>query len=133
MHTYHAYLKRIPFEVLDTYAGCAAVKAELIRLDHGIVYRSIVESFSHYQTPLTFLEDHFPVLPSGWKDNPEICMKFGKQWIEGLFSPILRVPSVHSPWEYNFLINPQHPELDIAMVDQTYYVYDDRFLYKGER
>jgi uncharacterized protein (DUF2384 family) len=37
MHTYHAYLKRIPFEVLDTYAGCAEVKAELIRLDHGIV------------------------------------------------------------------------------------------------
>lgn len=37
MHTYHAYLKRIPFEVLDTYAGCTAVKAELIRLDHGIV------------------------------------------------------------------------------------------------
>jgi uncharacterized protein (DUF2384 family) len=37
MHTYHAYLKRTPFEVMDTYAGCAAVKAELIRLDHGIV------------------------------------------------------------------------------------------------
>ena len=37
MHTYHGYLKRIPFEVLDTYAGCTEVKAELIRLDHGIV------------------------------------------------------------------------------------------------
>ena len=36
MITNHAYLKRIPFEVMDTYAGCAAVKAELIRLDHGI-------------------------------------------------------------------------------------------------
>ncbi len=37
MHTYHAYLNRILLEVLDTYAGCAEVKAELIRLYHGIV------------------------------------------------------------------------------------------------
>ncbi len=37
MHTYHAYLKRVPFEVLDTYVGCAEVKAELIRLEYGVV------------------------------------------------------------------------------------------------
>lgn len=103
----------------------------LSRTDLGLTFQLIL--IETYQTPLTFLEDHFPALPSGWKDNPEICMEYGKQWMEGLFSPILRVPSVHSPWEYNFLINPQHSELDIAIVDQTYYVYDDRFLYKGER
>lgn len=38
MHTYHGYLKRVPFEILDTFAGCAEVKAELIRLDHGVLY-----------------------------------------------------------------------------------------------
>jgi RES domain-containing protein len=58
-------------------------------------------------------------------------MQYGKQWIDEQLSPILRVPSVHSPWEYNFLINPQHPELDIEIVDQTYYLYDNRFIREG--
>lgn len=84
-----------------------------------------------YKTPISFLEDHFPSLPSGWKDDLIICRKYGKQWIEAQLSLILRVPSVHSPWEYNFLINPQHPALDIKIVDQEYYVYDDRFLSEG--
>ncbi len=37
MHTYHAYLQRIPFDILDTFAGCTEVKAELIRLEHGVL------------------------------------------------------------------------------------------------
>jgi putative toxin-antitoxin system antitoxin component (TIGR02293 family) len=37
MHTYHAYLQRVPYEVLDTFAGCREVEAELIRLDHGVL------------------------------------------------------------------------------------------------
>lgn len=37
MHTYHAYLERIPFTILDTYVGCNEVRSELIRLDHGVV------------------------------------------------------------------------------------------------
>ena len=36
MHTYHAYLERVPFAILDTYIGCSEVKSELIRLDHGV-------------------------------------------------------------------------------------------------
>lgn len=37
MHTYHGYLKHIPFSILDTYIGCTEVKAELVRLDHGVL------------------------------------------------------------------------------------------------
>jgi uncharacterized protein (DUF2384 family) len=37
MHTFHGYLNRVPFEILDTFAGCAEVKAELIRLEHGVL------------------------------------------------------------------------------------------------
>lgn len=36
MHTHHAYLGRIPFDILDTFIGCDEVRSELIRLDHGI-------------------------------------------------------------------------------------------------
>lgn len=37
MHTFHGYLERVPFEILDTFTGCAEVKAELIRLEHGVL------------------------------------------------------------------------------------------------
>lgn len=37
MNAYHGYLERVPFEILDTYAGCYAVGAELLRFEHGIV------------------------------------------------------------------------------------------------
>ena len=37
MHTFHGYLERIPFKILDTFTGCTEVKAELIRLEHGVL------------------------------------------------------------------------------------------------
>ena len=37
MHTYHAYLKRTPFDILDTFIGCEEIRNELVRLEHGIV------------------------------------------------------------------------------------------------
>ncbi len=37
MHTYHGYLKRLPFDILDTFAGCHEVRAELVRLEHGVL------------------------------------------------------------------------------------------------
>ena len=101
----------------------------LSRSDLGLTFQLVL--IETYKTPIHFLEDHFPALPSRWKDDPAVCREYGKQWIEEQLSPILRVPSLHSPWEYNFLINPQHPELDIEIVDQEYFLYDDRFLRKG--
>ena len=101
----------------------------LSRSDLGLTFQLIL--IETYKTPISFLEDHFPVLPAGWKEDLEICREYGNQWIEEQISPILRVPSVHSLWEYNFLLNPQHPALDIKIVDQEYYVYDDRFIHEG--
>jgi len=83
-----------------------------------------------YNTPISFLEDHFDKLPSQWRLEKDLTEEYGKQWLEKQFSPILRVPSVHSPWEYNYLLNPEHPDLDVEIVDSSYYVYDARFLDK---
>ncbi len=83
-----------------------------------------------YNTPISFLEDHFENLPAKWKLDKMLTREYGKQWLEKQFSPILRVPSVHSPWEYNYLLNPEHPDLDIEIIDSSYYVYDTRFLEK---
>lgn len=83
-----------------------------------------------YNTPVTFLEDHFDRLPQDWKNDQILTRECGKAWLDKLPSPILRVPSVHSPWEYNYLLNPEHPDLDITIVDNSHYVYDARFIAK---
>ena len=51
-------------------------------------------------------------LPSGWKEMPysSATMQLGETWLrEGRFW-LLRVPSAQSPTEYNYLLNPLHPE-----------------------
>lgn len=51
-------------------------------------------------------------LPSGWKRIPYMkeLADITEQWIREQQFWIMRVPSVHSPNEYNYLLNPQHPE-----------------------
>jgi len=83
-----------------------------------------------YDTPISFLEDHFDKLPPNWRHKQEVSRNYGNQWLEKLLSPILRVPSVHSPWEYNYLLNPKHPGLEVQINDASHYIYDARFLEK---
>lgn len=51
-------------------------------------------------------------LPSDWAESPapESLLAFSGAWLGALTHWVLRVPSVHSPNEYNFLLNPLHPE-----------------------
>lgn len=98
------------------------------RTDLGLTFQLVL--LETYDTPITFMEDHFDPLPVHWKQDHALTQNCGNQWLSQQFSPILRVPSVHSPWEYNYLLNPLHPLLDIGMVDSSYYIYDARFIEK---
>lgn len=98
----------------------------LSRTDIALTFQLIL--IETYNTPIAFLEDYFQDYPTEWKNNQEMTRQSGKEWLEKQHSPILRVPSVHSPWEYNYLLNPEHPALDIEIVDKSYYVYDARFI-----
>ena len=53
-------------------------------------------------------------LPSGWNGIDEIayriCRPFGDNWIRSGSSLLLKVPSVIAPGEFNYLVNPKHPE-----------------------
>jgi len=51
-------------------------------------------------------------LSKNWKDNPvpvEV-QAIGDNWIESRSSVVLSVPSAVVPDEFNFLINPSHPD-----------------------
>lgn len=71
-------------------------------------------------------------LPDNWYDEKSIGItrNIGTEWIKNKQSAILQVPSIHSPFEYNYLINPIYPDLHIRAIQKRWYLYDNRFLRK---
>ena len=64
-----------------------------------------------------------------WVAEPlgSTTVNFGDNWLAGASAPILMVPSVIVPEEYNVLINPMHPRakrLQAKVVRQ--FIYDPR-------
>jgi RES domain-containing protein len=54
-------------------------------------------------------------------------IQFGDSWLDGASAPILLVPSVIVPEEYNLLINPAHPASKrITATVSRQSVYDPR-------
>jgi RES domain-containing protein len=53
-------------------------------------------------------------LPSDWRSVPApySTKEIGSEWIRQMSSVVLIVPSVVVPVEYNFLINPFHPDFN---------------------
>lgn len=51
-------------------------------------------------------------LPPNWRSSPAPIetMQIGDDWIAKGDSPVLRVPSVLIPQEFNYLLNPNHPD-----------------------
>ncbi len=67
-----------------------------------------------------------------WGEPNMVCcleaIKSISNWIKSKKSAILQVPSVHSPYEYNYLLNPMYPDLHIRVLQKRWYLYDNRFL-----
>ncbi|ENH3412293.1 RES domain-containing protein [Escherichia coli] len=53
------------------------------------------------------------MLPSDWADEdaPAVLAHYGDSWVQDAQSVALRIPSALSPVEYNFLLNPAHPDV----------------------
>lgn len=61
-------------------------------------------------------------LPADWNliPAPPTLADFTEQWLTDKKFWLMRVPSVHSPTEFNYLLNPLHPEhqmLTIASIE----------------
>ncbi len=50
-------------------------------------------------------------LPDDWRayPAPRSTQKYGDVWIREARSPVLQVPSVVVPAEWNYIVNPRHP------------------------
>ena len=69
----------------------------------------------YYCIPATFSSElvdsrEIESLPTGWDHRPAgaVSQTIGDEWLHKGELPILRVPSVVVPIEYNYMLNPRH-------------------------
>lgn len=59
-------------------------------------------------------------VPDDWRQypHPPTTQAFGAEWVQTRRSVALRVPSVVVPGEFNYLLNPAHPDFKRVKVGQ---------------
>lgn len=115
---------------------------------HKIVYTAeslalaSLEIFVHLESdrvPLVAIKAHLPEeseieeveaqkLPENWQETAAypILQERGREWLTELRTPILKVPSSVVPVEFNYLLNPQHPELKMLLEAPMKFKFDRR-------
>ncbi|MEL6535627.1 MAG: RES family NAD+ phosphorylase, partial [Bacteroidota bacterium] len=69
-------------------------------------------------------------LPSGWESHPAVpsLARMGDAWVEGMRTPLMKVPSAVMHSESNYLINPSHPRSsEISILRMEPWMPDERF------
>jgi RES domain-containing protein len=74
-------------------------------------------------------------LPQNWRSSepyhPEL-ISIGDEWLMSVRTAVLRVPSAIIPQEYNYLLNPAHPDfVNIKIGTPENFNFDQR-LFKGQ-
>jgi RES domain-containing protein len=66
--------------------------------------------------------------PARWRTDYQVSRAFGDAWLRAGAKPVLRVPSVITPGEWNYLLNPLHPEFSLSWIvsGPTAYAFDPR-------
>jgi len=69
-------------------------------------------------------------LPTGWDEYPapKSLAQMGDAWVEGMRTPLLKVPSAVMPLEHNYILNPAHPRAQEAAIQKMdAWLPDERF------
>jgi RES domain-containing protein len=77
-------------------------------------------------TPI--LEITKDILPANWQDVSAYSdlQEIGLKWLQAMEYPVLKVPSAIIPVEYNYLINPEHPDLQLQTEQVLEFQFDRR-------
>jgi len=67
-------------------------------------------------------------LPGNWQrtDAYSALQNIGKEWLQTQRTPVLKVPSAIIPVEFNYLLNPQHPDLKLELEPPMTFRFDER-------
>jgi RES domain-containing protein len=109
----------------------------------NVVHRRSLGNDDLFKVMVINIPDHLQIddillsnLPPNWKGFTEytICQDLGNEWLNGGTSVVLRVPSSIIPEEYNYLINPQHPDFTaITIIAKEAFTFDERLMDPGKR
>lgn len=68
--------------------------------------------------------------PTRWRTDYSVSRGFGDAWLKQGNKPVLRVPSVVTPGEWNFLLNPLHRDFSLKWVvaGPSVYRFDARLV-----
>lgn len=72
-------------------------------------------------------------LPGNWREYPApaALQELGTDWIQGMSSLVLLVPSAINPLEKNILLNPAHPEMkNLKILKAQPFQFDPRMFGK---
>lgn len=67
-------------------------------------------------------------LPVDWQQPAAypVLQNIGKRWLQEKQTPVLKVPSAIIPVEFNYLLNPQHPDLQLSLDPPLQFRFDQR-------
>ena len=93
-----------------------AILEILVHLDHPPLlhhYRLLKLTLPH--KAVNYLDHHD--LPTMWREPeaPPETAHIGDTWLDTQKSPVLAVPSVIVPREWNYLVNPTHPDSKVIL------------------
>lgn len=118
------------------YAGSTRSLATL----EQVVHFGTVPKPDDYMVNVIYLPDdpdhfrriHAEELPFEWRtmESYPTLQRIGSEWIHGMQSLILQVPSAVIPQEYNYIVNTEHPDFKrrvrVKRVEE--YFWDGRLL-----
>jgi RES domain-containing protein len=90
-----------------------------VHVSPGIIPADLVSVRGSLPDSISLERIDVPDLPKNWRDYPAPpeLQKIGTDWIQGLTSLVLVVPSAINPLESNILVNPAHPDIKELKVD----------------
>lgn len=119
-----------------TYVLYGASSSSLALLESIVHISSVVQlklCIACLQLPTDdFKEIHESELPDGWQNNPPpfILKSIGDAFVRENKFLALKLPSAIIPFEYNFLINPAHPQFKLIQSEFVRQISIDERLVK---
>lgn len=109
-----------------------AVLEIIVHLEnHEFLFNSYVKLPVMFDSKLV-VELNRNKLPRNWNalPPPVSTQKIGVDWVSSLKSVVFKVPSSVIPDEYNFLINPNHPDFHLVKIGAAQnFAFDSRLIY----
>jgi RES domain-containing protein len=121
----------IDFSLIYTSDSRSLCTAEVaVSLPIGIFPNDFEMLLIEIPEDIPFLEINARDLPEGWRKFPylEKTLQLGDKFILENEFPVMKVPSAVIPGDFNYLINPRHPDFEkIKNIKTEPYEFDERF------